>query len=242
MTGRLVDRIAVVTGASRGIGYAAARALAREGAHIVALARTTGGLEELDDDIRGAGGTATLVPVDLKDFDAIDRLGASLYDRWGRIDIIVGNAGLLGTLTPLGHLDPKTWDEVFAVNVTANWRLLRSLDPLLQKSESGRAIFMTSGAAVACRAYWGVYSASKAALDALVKTYAAENASTGVRANLFNPGPVRTAMRAEAMPGEDPATLPTPQQVAEALVPLAAPECTENGLCFDFPSGTFQTR
>jgi NAD(P)-dependent dehydrogenase (short-subunit alcohol dehydrogenase family) len=239
MTRLLADRTAVITGASRGIGRAIALAFAREGAHVIALARTSGALEELDDDIRQAGGTATLVPVDLTDFEALDRLGASLYERWSKLDILIGNAGLLGTLAPLGHIEPKVWDDVFAVNVTANWRLIRSLDPLLQRSDAGRAVFVTSGAATNCRAYWGVYSASKAALNALVKTYAAENNSTSVSANLFNPGPVRTAMRAQAMPGEDPDTLPTPEAVAETLIALATSDCENNGDCFDFPSGTF---
>ena len=242
MSKRLQDRLAVVTGASRGIGRAVALSFAREGAHVVLLARTVGGLEELDDEIRAEGGSATLVPVDLADHDALDRLGGSLFERWGKLDILIGNAGLLGQLSPVGHIEPKVWSDVMAVNVTANWRLIRSLDPLLQRSDAGRVVFVTSGAAVNCRAFWGVYSVSKAALDALAKTYAAEVENGSVRVNLFNPGPVRTAMRAKAVPGEDPATLPTPEKVAETFIPLVEPSCLQNGMVYDFPSGEFQTR
>jgi len=231
----LANRIAVVTGASRGIGRAAALALAGTGAHVVALARTQGALEELDDEIRFLGGAATLVPVDLTDFEAIDRLGAALHQRWGKLDIVIGNAGILGEVAPLTHVDLKVWDAVLAVNVTANWRLIRSLDPLLRASDAGRAIFVTSGAAHHCKAYWGPYSVSKAALEALVRTYAAETASTAVRAMLVNPGPLRTRMRAAAMPGEDPMTLKTPEDLAPHFVRLAAPEWTETGKIYDFP-------
>ena len=237
----LAGRIAVVTGASRGIGRAAALSLARTGAHVVALARTQGGLEELDDEIRAAGGSATLVPVDLKDVDALDRLGAGLHERYGRVDILFGNAGLLGGLAPLGHIDPKTWADVMAVNVTANWRLIRSLDPLLRASDAGRAIFVSSGAAHKCTAYWGVYAVSKAALEALARTYAAETATTPVRVMLVNPGPLRTRMRASAMPGEDPATLRTPEDLAPHIVAMASPTWTETGRLFDFPQGRVLT-
>jgi NAD(P)-dependent dehydrogenase (short-subunit alcohol dehydrogenase family) len=188
----LANRLAVVTGASRGIGRAAAIALAKAGAHVVAIARTQGALEELDDEVRAAGSSATLVPLDLKDYAAIDRLGAALNERWGKLDILLGNAGLLGEIAPLTHLDQPVWDAVMAVNVTANWRLIRSLDPLLQKSDAGRAIFLSSGAAHKCPAYWGPYSVSKAALEALVRTYAAETATTPIRVMLVNPGPLRT--------------------------------------------------
>lgn len=242
MAQRLEGRLAVITGASRGIGRAIALAFAREGAHVVLLARTVGALEEADDEIQAAGGSSTLVPVDITDFDALDRLGGTLYERWGKLDILIGNAGLLGQLSPLGHIEPKVWNDVMAANVTANWRLIRSLDPLLQKSDAGRAVFVTSGAAVNCRAFWGVYSVSKAALDALVKTYAAEVENTVVRANLFNPGPVRTGMRANAVPGEDPSTLPDPADVAESFVPLAMPDCTENGMVYDYPTDRFLKR
>ena len=233
------DRIALVTGASRGIGAAAAEALAAEGAHIVAVARTTGALEELDDRIRTKGGTATLVPLDLKDYEGIDRLGGALYERFGRLDILVANAGILGPLSPLGHVDPKQWDDVIAINLTANWRLIRSMDPLLRQSDAGRAIFMSSGAATNVRAYWGPYTVSKAALDALVRTYAEETRNTHVRANLFNPGPTRTKMRAQAMPGEDPLTLPTPEEIAARLLPLADASLTETGMIYDAKAGRF---
>ena len=233
----LEGRIAVVTGASRGIGYAAALALAEAGAHVVAVARTTGGLEELDDAIRARGGAATLVPLDLKDFAGIDRLGGVIYERWGKLDILFGNAGVLGVVTPLGHLEPKVWDNAMAINVTANWRLIRSLDPLLRQSDAGRALFVTSAATKSCRPFWGVYSASKAALEALVRTYAGEMANTTVRANLLNPGPLRTHMRAQAMPGEDPETLKTPDAVAPEIVRMLSPGYTDNGMLFDFPSG-----
>ncbi len=236
-------RVALVTGASRGIGRAAAVALASSGAHVVALARTQGALEELDDEIRALRPTepcaTTLVPMDLRDFAAIDRLGEALYRRWGRLDAFVGNAGVLGVLSPLHHLDPKTWDEVIAVNVTANWRLIRSLDPLLRRSAAGRVAFMTSGAAsrAELRAYWGPYATSKAALDALARTYAAETVNTSnIRVMLINPGPLRTLMRAKAMPGEDPSTLRPPQELAPKIVEICSPDWTETGKLYDFPS------
>jgi NAD(P)-dependent dehydrogenase (short-subunit alcohol dehydrogenase family) len=231
----LNGRIAVVTGASRGIGRAAALALAQAGAHVVALARTQGGLEELDDAIRAGGGTATLVPLDLKDFGALDRLGAAIHERWGKLDIFLGNAGILGELAPITHIDQPVWDAVMGINVTANWRLIRSLDPLLRASDAGRAIFLSSAAAHKCTAYWGPYSISKAALEALARTYAAETASTPVRVMLVNPGPLRTAMRHAAMPGEDPMTLRTPEDLSPHLVRLAAPDWTETGKIYDFP-------
>lgn len=232
----LAGRVAVVTGASRGIGRAAALALAGAGAHVIAVARTQGALEELDDAIVAAGSSATLVPLDLTDYDGIDRLGGAIHERWKRLDIVVGNAGILGTLTPLGHVTPKAWAQVMDVNVTANWRLLRSLDPLLRASDAGRAVFVTSGAAQKCRAYWGAYAVSKAALDALVRTYAAETETTPVRAMLLNPGPLRTAMRRAAMPGEDADTLRTPEDLAPAFVRLTRPDWTESGKIYDFPT------
>ncbi|MBV9591793.1 MAG: SDR family NAD(P)-dependent oxidoreductase, partial [Hyphomicrobiales bacterium] len=203
--------------------------------HIVALARTVGGLEELDDAIKRDGGSATLVPADLTDFSALDRLGAAIAKRWGRLDVFIGNAGLLGPITPLGHVEPAAWDRVMAVNVTANWRLLRAVDTSLRAAEHGRVVLVSSGAATACRAYWGPYSVSKAALEALARTYAAETVTTPIRVMLVNPGPLRTAMRAEAMPGEDPTTLKTPQDLAPWFVKLTEPEWSETGKVFDFP-------
>jgi NAD(P)-dependent dehydrogenase (short-subunit alcohol dehydrogenase family) len=239
MSHSLSNKIALVTGASRGIGRATALKLAKAGAHVVALARTVGGLEELDDEIQKIGGSATLVPLDIKDFTALDRLGASLFDRFKKLDVLVGNAGQLGTLSPLGHIDPKTWDDVIAVNVTANWRLIRSLDPLLRASDAGRAVFITSGVARNVRAYWGLYAASKAALDTIVLAYAGELGRTNVKVNLFNPGPIRTRMRAKAMPGEDPMTLDTPEQAAEAILQLCLPSCTESGRIYDYKTKAF---
>jgi NAD(P)-dependent dehydrogenase (short-subunit alcohol dehydrogenase family) len=233
----LIDRVAVVTGASRGIGRAAALALAEAGAHIIALARTQGALEELDDAIRGKGGSTTLVPVDMKDLDALDRLGAAIHERWGKLDILLGNAGVLGELSPITHIDQPVWDDVMAVNVTANYRLLRSMDPLLRASDAGRAIFVSSAAAHKCTAYWGVYSVSKAALEALVRTYAAETVTTPIRAMLLNPGPLRTAMRQKAMPGEDRMSLRTPEDLAPHIVTMALPSWTETGKIYDFPKG-----
>ncbi len=228
--GRLAGRIAVITGASRGIGAAVARRFAVEGARLVLVARTVGGLEELDDEIREAGGERpTLVPLDLREFDAIDRLGASLYERHGHLDVLVGNAAVLGTLSPLGHIEPMGWAEVMDINLTANWRLIRSLDPLLRRSEAGRAIFVTSGAAATPHAYWGAYAVSKAGLEMLVKTYAAELVKTKVRANLIDPGATRTAMRSKAFPGEDPQSLPAPEAITETFVELAEAACTKNG-------------
>lgn len=239
----LKGRIAVVTGASRGIGRASALALAKAGAHVIALARTSGALEELDDEIRAAGGEApTLVPVDLKDFDALDRLGAAIHARWGKLDILVGNAGVLGPLSPVGHVSPKDWDHVMAVNVTANWRLIRSLDPLLRESDAGRVVLLSSGAAHSCRAYWGPYSVSKTAVEALARTYAEETRElSNVRVMLVNPGPLRTKMRATAMPGEDPMTLKTPADLAPHIVRLCSPESQDTGLIYDFPQDKILT-
>ena len=228
--GRLAGRIALITGASRGVGAAVARRFAAEGAHLVLVARTVGGLEEVDDEIRQAGGeAATLVPLDLCELDALDRLGASLYERFGRLDVLVGNAGLLGSLSPLGHIAPQDWDQVMTVNVTANFRLIRSLDPLLRQSDAGRAIFVTSGVTAQPMAYWGAYAVSKAALESLALTYAAETEKTNVRVNLISPGVLRTAMRAKAFPGEDPESLPPPEAVAGLFVDLAEPACRRHG-------------
>lgn len=232
----LEGRIALVTGASRGVGYEAALGLAKAGAHIIALARTVGGLEELDDDINNAGGSATLVPLDITDFEALDRLGASIHERWGHLDILIGNAATLGVLTPLAQNKPSIFEEVFAVNVTANYRLLRSMDPLLQASDAGRAIFITSGAARSEPAYVGPYSASKAALETIVRTYAKENRLSSVNANLVNPGTLRTKMRAQYNPGENPEEVTSPKELVPSLVALSDPKLEENGLIYDFPS------
>lgn len=239
-TGRLEGRIALVTGASRGIGYNTAVALAGEGAHVIALARTVGGLEELDDEIREAGGEpVTLVPLDVTDFDGIDRLGASLDERWARLDIFVGNAGILGGLSPLGHYEPQIFERIFGVNVIANWRFIRALDPLLRASDAGRAVFVSSGAAHSCKAYWGPYAASKAALEALVRVYASECANTDVRANLLDPGIARTAMRAQAMPGEEAQAQTDPAEIAGEIVALASPETAETGKIYSFEKKRF---
>jgi len=241
MAGRLEGRVALVTGASRGLGRSAAIALAKEGAHIIATARTEGGLTELDDEIKAVGGAATLVPVDIQDFPAIDRLGGAIFERWKKLDILIGNAGVLGKLTPVSHVEPKMWDEVMAVNVTANYRLIRSMDPLLRQSDAGRAVFVTSGLANKCWAYWGPYSISKAALEAMVKTYAAEIATTKIRANCFSPGATRTGMRAKAMPGEDPMTLPHPDAVADQIIAMCEPGFSDNGGVWKYaPEGLFK--
>jgi len=229
MPGRLAGKIALITGASRGIGAAVAERFAAEGAHLVLAARTAGGLEEIDDKVQAAGGSATLVPIDLRDFIKIDELAAALYERYGHLDILVGNAAEFGTFSPLGHIDPKLWGEIIDLNLTANWRLIRAMDPLLRAAPAGRAIFVTSGIARSPRAYWGPYAVSKAGLEALVKTYAAEIEKSRVRANLINPGVVRTRLRARVFPGEDPVTLPPPESVADAFVQLALPECERNG-------------
>ena len=239
MTQPLAGSIALVTGASRGIGRATALALARAGAHIVAVARTVGALEEIDDAARAAGSSATLVPLDMRDYAGLYRLAAAFNERYQRLDVMVGNAGVVGQRSPLDHVEPQNWDEVMAVNVTANWHLIRAMDALLKRSAAGRAVFITSGAATHARAYSGAYPVSKAALNALARVYAAETDSTAVRVNLFNPGPTRTRMRAIVMPGEDPMTLPTPAAVAEKILPLCLPSCSETGKLFDFPAGKF---
>lgn len=233
----LADRIALVTGATRGIGHALALALARAGAHVVATGRTQGALEELDDAVRAAGSTATLVPLEMRDYSGIYRLAAALNERHQRLDVLIGNAAIAGQRSPLGHVEPSAWDEAMAVNLTANFHLIRAMDPLLRRSDAGRAVFMTSGAATHARAYSGPYSVSKAALNVLARTYAAETDTTPLRVNLFNPGPTRTRMRAQVMPGEDPLTLPTPEEVAETIVPLCLPACSETGKLYDYRAG-----
>lgn len=230
----LKDRLALVTGASRGIGRAVALALAEQGAHVVAAARTVGGLEELDDEIRARGGKATLLQLDLREGAKIDQLGPTLFQRWGKLDILVGNAGILGPLSPLPHVTEDAWNQVIDVNLTANWRLIRTLDPLLKRAEGGRAVFLTSGSASGKYAYWGPYAVSKAGLEALVKTYAHEVANTPVRANLINPGGVRTQMRAKAFPGEDPDTLPGPEELVPLFLELLSLDCERNGEIVSF--------
>ena len=225
----LSGRVALVTGASRGIGYFVAKELAAAGAHVIAVARTVGGLEELDDDIDAAGGQATLVPLDLTDMAGIDRLGGEIHQRWGKLDILVANAAILGVIAPIGHVEAKVFDRVMAVNVTSTWRVIRSVDPLLRNSDAGRAIILSSGAAHSARAFWAPYAASKAAVEALARSWADETKNTKLRVNCVDPGTTRTAMRAQAVPGEDPNTLPHPAEIAEKILPLASPEISETG-------------
>ncbi len=225
----LSGQIALVTGASRGIGYATARTLGAAGAHVVAVARTVGGLEELDDEIKAAGGHATLVPLDVTDVDGLDRMGAAIYERWGKLDILVANAGVLGVITPLAHLDPKDWQSLLDVNLTANWRLLRSMDPLLRQANAGRCLFLSSSVGSRPRAYWGGYAITKAGLEMMARTYALETLKTNVKVAIVNPGATRTAMRAKAMPGEDPSALPTPHDQAEKILQIIQDPDLESG-------------
>ena len=236
----LSGRVALVTGASRGIGYFIAKELAAAGAHVIAVARTVGGLEELDDEVKQAGGQTTLVPLDLADMTGIDRLGGAIHERWGKLDVMVANAGVLGVLGPIGHIEAKVFDKVMLLNVNAVWRLMRTTDPLLRLSDAGRAILMSSGAAHSARAFWGPYAASKAALEALARSWADETKNTALRVNSVNPGATRTAMRAQAMPGEDPMTLPHPSEVAKKIVALASPDLTETGAILDVPENRFK--
>lgn len=230
MSKRLEGRIALVTGASRGIGREIAKRYAREGAHPILMARTTGALEELDDEIRAETGIeSTLVPFDLQDLDAIDHVGAAMYERFGKLDILVANAGLLGDLTPIHQIDPKTWDQVMTVNLTACWRLTRSFDPLLRASDSGRAIYVSSSVGHQPRAFWGTYAISKAGLEMMARVYAEETQKTNIRVNMVNPGPTRTGMRASAMPGEDPMILKTAESIAHVFVKLGAADCQQHG-------------
>jgi NAD(P)-dependent dehydrogenase (short-subunit alcohol dehydrogenase family) len=227
---RLKDRIALITGASRGIGRAVAEKFAAEGAHVLLIARTREALEQVDDAIRPLGGTATLIPLNLAHGPKIDALGPTLYERFGKLDILVGNAAILGRLSPLTHIPSQHWEQVLRVNVTANWRLIRTLDPLLRRSDAGRVIFVTSsGVANSARAYWAPYSVSKAGLECLAKTYANETQDSPIKVNLIDPGATATSMRAEAYPGEDQSTLKTPEAVAERFVALAMPDWVETG-------------
>lgn len=232
----LTGRLALVTGASRGIGREIALQMASLGAHVIAVARTAGGLEELDDEIRAGGGEATLVPLDLKDFEGIDRLGGAIHERWGKLDIMVANAAILGPISPIGHIKAKDFEQVMTINVTATWRLMRTTDPLLRNSDAGRVIVMSSGAAHSCKPFWGTYSASKATVEALARTWAGEAQNTPLRINSVNPGATRTRMRAQAMPGEDPETLPTAAEIASKIVPLAGSGVTETGKFWDVPT------
>lgn len=236
MSKRLEGRLALVTGASRGIGRAVALALAAEGADIIAVARprSQAALEGLDDEIRAMGQNCTLVPFDLKDGDAIDRLGASIYERWGKLDIFIGNAAILGPLSPLGHISPKDFQELLDINVTANFRFIRSLDPLLKASDAGRVVIVSSGSNGKAKAYWGGYMMSKAAVENLALTYSNENLNGSIKSNVVNPGPIRTGMRAKAVPGEDAETLPAPEDVAKLFVELSVPECEHNGKVISF--------
>jgi NAD(P)-dependent dehydrogenase (short-subunit alcohol dehydrogenase family) len=240
----LTGRIALVTGASRGIGYFVARRLAAAGAHVVAVARTVGGLEELDDEIKAerrktGKGEATLVPLDLADMAGIDRLGGAIHDRWKKLDILVANAGMLGVISPIGHVEAKTFEKVMTVNVTSTWRLIRSVDPLLRFSDAGRAVVMTSSAAHAGRAFWSPYAASKAAVEALVRSWADETRNMALRVNAFDPGGTRTAMRAQAIPGENPETLPHPSATAEHIMRLVGPDLTDTGRIYQVKTGRF---
>jgi NAD(P)-dependent dehydrogenase (short-subunit alcohol dehydrogenase family) len=228
-TAPFTGKIALVTGASRGIGRSLALALAGAGAHVVAVARTKGALEELDDEIKALGGAATLVPLNLVHGDRLDQLGPSLYPRFGHLDILVAAAGMLGPLSPLAHVKTEDWTRVMDVNLTANWRLIRTLDPLLRRAPSGRAVFVTCGAARSPEAYWGLYAASKAGLEALVKSYAAEVASTSVRVNLLDPGVARTKLRQQAFPGEKPSSQPDPARLGPVILDMLSAGFVANG-------------
>lgn len=237
MTSNFTGRLAVVTGASRGIGRAVALALGKAGAHVVLVARSVAALEDLDDEIKAAGGTASLVKLDLRKGNELDALGPTLYQRWGKLDLLVAAAGTLGPLSPLTHVPVDAWNEVLDINLAANFRLIRTLDPLIRRAEAGRAVFVTSGAAHATNAYWAPYGASKAALESLVQSWARELDTTPARANLLSPGPIRTAMRAKAFPGEDPETLPKPEDLLPLFFDLLSPAQTANGELFRFKRG-----
>jgi NAD(P)-dependent dehydrogenase (short-subunit alcohol dehydrogenase family) len=234
----LKGKVVLVTGASRGIGYQAALEAGRRGAHVIALARTVGGLEELDDEIKRAGSETTLVPLDLRDGEGIDRLGQAIFERWGHLDGLVANAGVLGTITPLAHLDVKDFDQAIAVNVTANYRLIRSMDLPLRKAAAGRAVFVSSQSSQSAKPFWGLYAATKAALEAMVKSYAQELSTSPATANVFWPGAVRTAMRAKAYPGENPDTLPHPREIAPRLVDMIEPSMMATGSVYDNRDGS----
>ena len=229
MSKALEGKIALITGASRGIGRAVALRYAAEGAHVILVARTIASLEEVDDEIQALGGQATLVPMNLREFDKIDQMGQALHDRFGKLDILVGNAGVLGDMTPMSHLKVKMWNEVMDVNITANWRLIRSMEPLLKLSDAGRAIFLSSGTTKAPRPFWAAYAVSKAALENMVQTWSEEIHKTNIKANLIDPGATRTRMRAQAYPGEDPMDLKTPEELTDLFLELALPSCEKQG-------------
>lgn len=241
MSQPLSGRVTLVTGATRGIGYAAALALAKAGSHIIAVGRTQGGLEDLDDAVKAVNGECTLVPMDLKQFDGIDQLGKIIHDRWGRLDGFFANAGILGDITLAPHVEPKVFDDVMAVNLTANYRLIRSVDTLLRSSPSARALFVTSGVASSRRAYWSAYAAAKSGLEAFVQCYAKEVSITDIKVNLLNPGATRTAMRAKAMPGEDPNTLPQPTDIAPLIVEMLSPSYEGHDEIVDFRNTPYYT-
>ena len=229
--GRLVGKLALITGASRGLGAAIAERYAQEGADLILVARTTKDLESIDDKVKAYGVKSTLVPLDLQEFVKIDELASSIWKRFQRLDILVGNAGVLGTLAPIGHITPDVWDETIAVNLTANWRLIRAFDPMLKKSEAGRAIFVSSGITQRVAPYWSAYAASKVALEMMVKIYASEviNTNPNLKINLVDPGIVRTQMRATAAPGEDPMSIPAPEEITDVFVELAVDDCAHHG-------------
>ena len=238
----LSGRIALVTGASRGIGYFTALELGKAGAQVIAVARTVGGLEELDDAIQASGGSpATLVPQDLRDMKAVDGLGAAIHERWGKLDILFANAAMLGPLSPIGHFEAKAFERVMALNVTSTWRVIRTVEPLLRKSDAGRAAILSASAAHECGPFWGAYAASKAAVEAMSRCWAREVESSSLRVNCVDPGPSRTALRAEGMPGEDPETVPHPSVAASKLVQLADPALQENGMLFDAVQNRFKS-
>lgn len=218
MTKILEGKIALITGASRGIGAAVAKTFAKHGADLILVARNVGALEEVDDEIRKIGGKATLVPLDMLQFDKIDALGEQLSKRFGKLDILIGNAAILGQLSPLHHIDPTIWEKTISLNLTANFRLLRSFDSLLRQSENAKIGFVTSGVTNHEAPFWGGYAVSKMALEKMVETYAAENKKTNMKIGLIDPGVVATNMRAQAMPGEDASTLTTPEEVSKKFL------------------------
>ncbi len=235
LEGRLQGRIALITGASRGIGRAVALRFAQEGAQVVLCARTQGALEELDDEIlKLTGDNATLAPMDLRNFSAVEQMAAAVFDRFKRLDVLVGNAGLLTSLSPMAQVSPKDWDEVISINLTANYHLLRSFDPLIRASKAGRAIFVSSTVTQGTWPFWGAYAVSKAGLETMIKTYASENKKSNIRANILNPGPTRTSMRPIAYPGENPETIKPPEDVTEYFLQLAEASCNLNGEIVQF--------